>query len=67
MYSILRRLICSFDEVIRYIPSDGKFLDVRSGYGIFCSALGEEKPNLKIIGIEIDKFWFRSYLFLLIL
>jgi 2-polyprenyl-3-methyl-5-hydroxy-6-metoxy-1,4-benzoquinol methylase len=55
VYCKLRSIICPFDKIIKYIPSDGELLDVGSGYGTFCFFLLKERPKMKITGIERDK------------
>jgi 2-polyprenyl-3-methyl-5-hydroxy-6-metoxy-1,4-benzoquinol methylase len=55
VYKNIRKLICPFDKVILNVPKRGCLLDVGSGYGIFCSILTEERPNLIIEGVELDK------------
>lgn len=55
LYDKLRSVICPFDKIIKYIPTEGELLDTGSGYGTFCLILSKERPKLKITGIELDE------------
>lgn len=54
-YAKLRGIICPFEKILCYIPNRGNVLDLGSGYGIFCTVLSKAKPDLKVLGIELDK------------
>lgn len=55
LYDPLRSLICPFSKIAKYIPNDGKLLDIGSGYGTFCFFLLKERPRVKITGLELDR------------
>ncbi|OGW12102.1 MAG: hypothetical protein A3G93_07145 [Nitrospinae bacterium RIFCSPLOWO2_12_FULL_45_22] len=46
---------CPFLELIKYIPEDGKILDLGCGYGLFTCLLHLTSPGRNIIGIDLDR------------
>jgi len=55
LYNKLRTIIYPFDMLIERIPDRGSLLDVGCGYGTFCFILSNKRPNMKIVGIDMDR------------
>ncbi|KKU10923.1 MAG: 3-demethylubiquinone-9 3-methyltransferase [Candidatus Woesebacteria bacterium GW2011_GWB1_45_5] len=52
MYELIRRLLCPFEDLAKFLPSEGKILDVGCGHGIFARVLAKNHPERKILGID---------------
>ena len=47
MYELIRRLLCPFEDLAKFLPSEGKILDVGCGHGIFARVLAKNHPERK--------------------
>ena len=54
VFLILRYLILPLKNVINYLPSKGKILEVGSGHGLLSYYFAYNNKNLNIIGIDPD-------------
>ena len=51
-YEIIRKLLCPFGEIEKFVPDSGKILDVGCGHGTFARILSRGHYNRKILGID---------------
>lgn len=40
------------DKILKFIPKNGKLLDLGCGFGVFSNAISQARPELRIIGID---------------
>lgn len=50
----LRPFICPLEELIRWIPSEGRLLDIGCGAGLFMGLVGTARPEISAIGFDAD-------------
>ncbi|MCX5693738.1 MAG: class I SAM-dependent methyltransferase [Candidatus Omnitrophica bacterium] len=51
---ILRYLLCPFSAVEKFIPREGKILDLGCGHGIFANVLAMKSSSRYVIGVDKD-------------
>lgn len=51
-YTLVRQLTCPFDQIAKYVPSDGFLLDVGCGHGIFAHIAAKVNKNLQVLGMD---------------
>lgn len=50
----LRPYICPFEDLIRWIPEEGRLLDVGCGAGLFLGLGGQARPRVTGVGFDAD-------------
>jgi len=52
IFEFLRKLVCPFEEIEKYVPKKGKILDIGCGHGIFSRQLALSSPKRTVLGID---------------
>lgn len=52
IFELIRKTLCPFGEIEKYIPKKGKILDVGCGHGIFAKILTGKSRERQVLGID---------------
>lgn len=52
LYEIIRPLTCNFGEIEKYVPRQGRILDVGCGHGILAKLLANKSKDRVVLGID---------------
>lgn len=50
-----RPLICPFEELLAWVPPDGRVLDIGCGAGLFLGLIGSARPRVSALGFDADQ------------
>lgn len=51
----LRPYICPFEDLLRWVPADGRMLDIGCGAGLFLGLVGRARPAMRAIGFDASR------------
>ncbi|MDO8619147.1 MAG: class I SAM-dependent methyltransferase [Candidatus Daviesbacteria bacterium] len=52
LFEFIRKLTIPFNEIAKYVPNNGKILDVGCGHGAFSRMMAQRCPQLSVLGID---------------
>lgn len=55
IYIVIRYALCPFVEIERYVPREGKIIDLGCGHGVFVNILAMRTSRRYVIGMDIDR------------
>ncbi len=54
LYAYLRWRLCPFEEVEKYVPNEGKIIDIGCGYGLLANFLTLRSSKRDVTGIDLS-------------
>ena len=55
IYAWLKMILVPYEQITRFVPQNGKVLDIGCGYGILSIFLALESVERKILGIDLNR------------
>jgi len=54
LYAYLRWRLCPFEEMEKYVPNEGKIIDIGCGYGLLANFLALKSNRRDVIGVDLS-------------
>lgn len=54
LYAYLRWRLCPFEEIEKYVPKEGKIIDIGCGYGLLANFLVLESSKRDVTGVDLS-------------
>ena len=55
LHQVGRILLVPFDQLLDYLPRQGRIMDLGCGHGLFLALAKQEKSQLQVIGIDLSE------------
>jgi len=55
LYTLIRYILCPFDEIEKYVSRQGRIMDCGCGHGIFANMLAVKSDKRYVIGVDVMK------------